>query len=168
MIKYFYFAVALISITQGSSQTVIIDKKNITDSIIKTGWYYIIDADSGYKRQIDKKTEFLFIGPTPIITANNFTEVNILEIQESENHNIFLTFTLDKDGQYKWTDATGKAVGKRIAFILDNQLLDVHLILGQENRTWIQTIWDNNKYSRKELEQYKTIIETEMNGLNKN
>lgn len=142
---------------------------NENDSILKTGWYYVSDTNTGYKRKLDKSDKYYFIDPIPFLTVNNFTEIKIIEIQESKNHNTLLGFTPDKDGQKKWNVATGKALGKVVAFILDNQLLDARLIYSQSqgNSEWIQTLWDDDKYSRKELEHFKTIIETEINRVKK-
>lgn len=92
-------------------------------TIFYTGWYYVLDTVNGYKRQLDKSTDTFFIDRHPIVTANNFTTLEIYESDTSGTRYIGLTMRLDEKGTESWSIATEKAIGKQLAFILDNKLI---------------------------------------------
>ena len=130
------------------------------DSIILyTGWYYIVDAENGIKRQLDKSDDTFFIDPKPIVVAKNFTTFEIYENYAGGQKNIGLTMWLDKQGTESWSVATEKAIGKQLAFILDNRLLYVAKVNSQI--TAGVTALNRGNYSKSELENFKTIIESE-------
>jgi preprotein translocase subunit SecD len=138
------------------------DSPNITkhdSTILYTGWYYIVDTDNGFKRQLDKSTDTFFIDPKPIVVAKNFTTFEIYESDAGGQKYIGLSMRLDEDGTEKWSDATEKAIGKQLAFILDNRLLQVAKVNAQI--TAGVTALNRGDYSRAELENIKTIIESE-------
>lgn len=127
-------------------------------TILYTGWYYVVDTDNGYKRQLDKSNETYFIDRHPIVTASNFTK---LEIYESNGNIKYfgLSIRLDKKGTESWSVATEKAIGKQLAFILDNRLLQVAKVNSQI--TGGVTAINRSDYSKTELENFKTVIESE-------
>ena len=138
------------------------DSPNITkhdSTVLYTGWYYIVDTDNGFKRQLDKSTDTFFIDPKPIVVAKNFTTFEIYESDAGGQKYIGLTMRLDKMGTEKWSVATEKAIGKQLAFILDNRLLQVAKVNSQI--TAGVTALNRGDYSREELENFKTIIESE-------
>lgn len=127
-------------------------------TILYTGWYYVVDTPNNYKRQLDKSEETYYLDPKPIITAKNFTTLEIYE--SSDNNKYFgLTMRLDKEGTENWSNATQKAVMKKLAFILDNRLLQVGTVMSQI--TSGITALNRSNYSKQELENFKTIIESE-------
>lgn len=128
-------------------------------TILYTGWYYIVDIDNGFKRQLDKSTDTFFIDPKPIVTAKNFTKFEIYESNAGGQKYIGLTIRLDEKGTENWSIATEKAIGKQLAFILDNRLLHVPKVNSQI--TAGVTALNRADYSRAELENFKTIIESE-------
>ena len=128
-------------------------------TILYTGWYYIVDTDNGFKRQLYKSTETFFIDPKPIVVAKNFRTFEIYESKAGGQKYIGLTMRLDETGTENWSVATEKAVGKQLAFILDNRLLHVAKVNSQI--TAGVTALNRGDYSRVELENFKTIIESE-------
>jgi preprotein translocase subunit SecD len=66
---------------------------------------------------------------------------------------------LDKGGAESWGIATGKAIGKQLAFILDNRLLYVAKVNAQITNG--MTTLNRGNYTKQELENFKTIIESE-------
>lgn len=130
--------------------------KAISDSTLKTGWYYIIDTDNGYKRQLDQDTTFYFINPTPIITAKNIT---ILEIYKANYGEMGLSMKLDDSGTKFWSEATYRTIGKQLAFIFDNKLLHVPKVNSQI--TGGITALNRGIYLIQELETIKAAIEKE-------
>jgi hypothetical protein len=138
------------------------DSPNITkhdSTILYTGWYYIVDTDNGFKRQLDKSTDTFFIDPKPIVVAKNFTTFEIYESNAGGQKYIGLTMRLDEQGTENWSVATEKAIGKQLAFILDNKLLYIAKVNSQI--TAGVTALNRGDYSKAELENFKTIIESE-------
>ncbi len=138
------------------------DNPDITkhdSTILYTGWYYIVDTDNGFKRQLDKSNDTFFIDPKPIVTAKNFTTFEIYESNAGGENYIGMIMRLDKTGTEKWSIATEKATGKQLAFILDNRLLQVANVNGQI--TAGVTALNRGDYSRAELKNFKKIIKSE-------
>lgn len=164
----------LISCSDNSSQTKIGNRlledpeHHIKDSpgitkhdstILYTGWYYVIDNDNDFKRQLDKSTDTFFLDPKPIVTAKNFTTFEIYESNAGGQKHVGLIMHLDQTGAESWSIATEKSIGKQLAFILDNRLLQVAIVNAQI--TAGVTALNRGDYSRAELENFKTIIESE-------
>lgn len=138
------------------------DSPDITkfdSTILYTGWYYIVETDNGFKRQLDKSTDTFSIDPKPIVVAKNFTTFEIYESNAGGQKYIGLTMRLDEAGTENWSVATAKAIGKQLAFILDNKLLHVTKVNAQI--TAGVTALNHGDYTRAELENFKRIIESE-------
>lgn len=130
------------------------------DSItLSTGWYDVVDSGNGCKRQLDKSNDTFYIAPKPIVTASNFTTLKIYESDASGSKYVGLSMQLDAVGTEKWRIATERAIGRRLAFILDNKLLYVPKV--QAQITAGVTALNRGNYTRQELEHFKTIIESE-------
>ncbi len=93
------------------------------------------------------------------MTAKNFTTFEIYENNIGGKKQIGMTMRLDEVGTEKWSIATEKAIGKQLAFILDNRLLQVAKVNAQI--TAGVTALNRGDYSRAELEDFKTLIEHE-------
>jgi hypothetical protein len=128
-------------------------------TILYTGWYYVVDTPNNYKRQLDKTDETYYLDPKPIITAKNITTFEIYEGNYNNKKYFGLVMRLDKEGTENWSYATQKAVTKKLAFILDNRLLQAPTVNSQI--TGGVTELSRDHYSRQDLENLKTIIESE-------
>ena len=128
-------------------------------TILYTGWYYVVDTPNNYKRKLDKSDETYYLNPKPITNAKNITTFEIYESSYNNKKVFGLTMRLDKQGTENWTNATYRAVGNKLAFVLDNRLLQVAMVNSQI--TGGVTALNRNNYSRQELENFKTIIESE-------
>ena len=126
------------------------------DSILITGWYYIVDSDSGYRRQLEMDTLFYFIDPTPIVSVKHFTT---LEVTENKWHDAMLVIRFDKKGTKAWSEATKKYIGKQLALIIDNKLIVTPEVNSQITGgvSALGTAW----YTKQDLEKFKAIIEKE-------
>lgn len=127
-------------------------------TILYTGWYYVVDTNNGFKRTLDKKSETYFIDRNPIVTVNNFTELEVYETNGTNKY-LGLSIRFDQKGTESWAIATEKSIGKKLAFILDNQLLQVAEVNSQI--TGGVSAINRGDYSKTELENFKTIIESE-------
>lgn len=118
-----------------------------------------MNNDEGVKMQLDKSTDTFWVDPKPIVVAKNFTRFDIYENNADGQKYTSLTMRLNEAGTESWSVATGNAVGKQLAFILDNRLLYVALVNAQI--TSGITALNRGDYSRAELENIKTIMESE-------
>jgi preprotein translocase subunit SecD len=132
------------------------EAKIISDSILQTGFYYVKRDSEFLKRQLDKDSVCFFIDPTPIVTAKNITS---LEIKQNIYGSIILVIKFDDNGTEAWSEATRKWVGRQIAFVLDDKLLEVPIVNSQI--TGGVAALNRGIYSREELEKIKTTIENE-------
>lgn len=128
-------------------------------TVLYTGWYYVVDTPNNFKRQLDKSDEIYYLDPKPIVTAKNVTTFKIYESSYQNKKEFSLVMRLDKEGTENWSYATQKAIMNKLAFILDNRLLQVVTVNSQI--TGGVTALNRGNYSRQELENFKTIIESE-------
>lgn len=124
------------------------------NTFLQTGWYYI--ADTGVKRQLDKSSEAYFVIPVPITTAKNIISFKLDKLNQNGGH-WGLVMQLNEEGTNKWSIATEKATGKRIAFIVNNRLLHTANVNGKINNGI--TVLNRNVYTREELDSFMRIIE---------
>lgn len=75
-------------------------------TVLYTGWYYLVDTENGFKRQLDKSTDTFFIDPKPIVTAKNFTALEIYESSAGGKNHFGLMMRLDETGTENWSVAT--------------------------------------------------------------
>jgi preprotein translocase subunit SecD len=132
---------------------------NHDSTILHTGWYYVIDTANGVERRLDKSSQTFFLDPLPIVTAKNFTSFEIYESNADGHKYLGLTLRLDKEGTENWSSATANSIGKQLAFVLDNRLLQVARVNSQI--TAGVTALNRGDYTREELENFKTIIKNE-------
>ena len=126
------------------------------DSSLQTGWYYLSDANNGYRRQLDRDTAYYFLNPVPIVTVDNITT---MEIYESNHGGIGLSMQLDEVGTDLWSVATDKTTGEYLAFVLNDKLLHVPRVNSQI--TVGMTALNRGNYTRQELDEFKKQIEKE-------
>ena len=128
-------------------------------TILHTGWYYVVDTPNNYKRQLDKSAETYYLDPKSIVTAKNITTFEIYEGNFKSKKYFGLTMRLDKEGTENWSFATQKAIMNKLAFIIDNRLVQVATVNSQI--TGGVTALNRLDFSREELENFKAIIESE-------
>ena len=100
-------------------------KKNIEDSTLMTGWYYLSETEDGFVRQMDKTDDSHNINPYPIVIAE---DIITLKIETNNSGDTYLAMKFGKRGTESWREATSKAIGKKLAFIVDDKLLSVSLV----------------------------------------
>ena len=153
---------AIISVIECSSQSTKKElhspKKTNTnyDTFLKTGWYNISASPNTFKRQLDKDTISFYIDPTPIITAKNIKNLNLYEYENSE---IGLTMEFDKNGTLLWKYWTNKAVGGKLAFIINDILVYTPTVVSEI--AWGKAALNRGIYSKAELEFFKETIDKE-------
>lgn len=144
-------------------------KKNIphSDSTLYTGFYFIKDTATSFKRQLIKTNDIYYIDPTPIVTAKNFDKV--VMFHEKDCYALFIW--LDKKGSQLLDIAKQNCKGKKFAIIVDNQLLRTQLVDDpqfasveekDDPRIYGQVLaFPCNSFLPAELKNYETIINNE-------
>lgn len=130
--------------------------KQTNDHPLETGWYYVTDTSNGYKRQVKSSQLFYFIDPSPIVISKNF---KTLKIYNNSDGIPEMMMTLNDKGTEAWSLATEKYIGKRLAFILDDKLLEADYVNSQI--TGGITALISGDYTKQELEKIKAVIESE-------
>lgn len=109
-------------------------KQNSQNSTLATGWYYIVDEKNGFKRQLDKTDEFYFIDPKPIIINAYFDKVETYEtkhVADPATNQFALSIQIHRNYEHLWANATEKAIGKRLALIINNKLVSNPKVMGR-------------------------------------
>jgi preprotein translocase subunit SecD len=126
-------------------------------AFLTTGWYYVTSPGKGLKRPLDRSRDTFYIDPNPIVTAKNVTSFEIFESQRGAQKYVGLAMRLDDPGTESWSAATSKSIGKKVAFVVNNRLLQVSKVYVRI--TAGLTALNRGNYSRDELEDFKRVIE---------
>ncbi len=105
----------------------IIKENNTVNSHLVTGWYYINDNEEGIKRKLDKTEEYYYVNPKPIVIQKYFDKVEIYktdDFKEKTGNTEALSIIIHRNYEYLWGDATEKAAGRRLGFIINNKLVN--------------------------------------------
>ncbi|MBN1295056.1 MAG: hypothetical protein JXB48_24695 [Candidatus Latescibacteria bacterium] len=138
------------------------DNLNISShngTILYTGWYYVADDENGFERQLHRSTNVYFINPNPIVTAENFEAIRSFETNTNEETSWILSIQLDDEGTEILSVVTENAIGRQLAFILDNSLLYVVEIDSQISTGLTEL--NRDIYSKEELENFMVILKSE-------
>ena len=131
-------------------------EQNKKDSTLVTGWYYIVDNETGFKRQIDKMEEFYFIDPKPILVKEHFGKLEVYKTDFQGRH-FALSILIRKEYKELWANAIEKSIGKRLGLIVDNQLMTAPMVnMRIENGA---SSFMRKDYDRKKLETIKKLME---------
>ena len=138
-----------------------------SDSALSTGFYFIKDTVTSFKRQLIKTTDIYNIDPTPIVTTKNFYKVEMFH----EKDCYALSIWLDKKGSQLLCAARRNYKGKKFAIIVDNQLLRTQLVDDpqfatvnekDDPRIYGQVLaFSCNSFQPTELKNYEIIISKE-------
>ena len=137
-------------------------EKNLADSTLMTGWYYLSDIDSGFVRRLDKTDEFYTINPFPIVTAEDMT---MLSVENNNRNEMYLLIKFGKEGTDLWRIATKKALYGQLALIVADKLLctpQVH----SEITAGVSAL-GRIDYSKEEYEKVKQTIENNRTEIQK-
>lgn len=144
-------------VTQADLESVF--QQNLKDSTLATGWYYIVDNENGFKRQLDKTEEFYVIDPEPILIKGHFDEIEIFETNFQGQYEDYLGLSLQINKKYAdlWADATEKSIGKRLGLIIDNKLVNAPMVNSRIDGG--MSSLNRGVYDKDELEDFIKQIE---------
>ncbi len=132
-----------------------VEQTQPSDDLV-TGWYYLTDEENGIKKNLYGSDEMYFISPIPIVTIDNFTD---LEIYQSDFGDYGLTIRLDEKGRKEWSEATGKSTGQKLALIINNELYFTPIVNSQID--FGITALNRGDLTEDELKEIKMKIEQE-------
>ena len=130
------------------------------DSILKTGWYYVTDQQTNFKRQLDKTSEFYFIIPDVIIPVSQFKEMEITNSEYKGKNYPMLVIRFDSMGTASWSIATEKSIGRKLALIVNDKLVIAPKVNLQI--TAGVSALSRRDYTKQELEDILKEIENEL------
>jgi preprotein translocase subunit SecD len=138
-------------------------EKNLADSTLMTGWYYMSDTESGFVRQLDKTDDFYVINPFPILTVE---DIITLSIDKDNLGELYLLMKFGKAGVEFWRVATGKSVGKNLALIVNDKLISTPYV--NSEITAGVSVFGRMGCSKEEYETIKQEIENNRNEMQRN
>jgi len=127
-------------------------EQNMRDSVLATGWYYILESENGFSRQLEKSDAFYFIDPKPILVKEHF---KVVKIETNFQGNDYLSIQTYERYKNIWADATEKSIGKQLGFIIDNKLVYAPKV-NARIESGMASLW---AYDKKELENFKKQLE---------
>jgi len=98
---------------------------------LKTGWYYLSNQETEFKRQRDKSSEIFYINPDVIVPVEQFEELSIVENEYDGTKYSSLIIRFNKNGTENWSNATKESIGNRVALIIDDKLVSTPLVNAQ-------------------------------------
>jgi hypothetical protein len=93
---------------------------------LKTGWYVEANQRTLFARVARGKLDTILLDPTPIITTEDFETLTVREKTESQP--ALLVFKFKEGAVQRWYDTTSRYVGERIAFVLNNELIQALVV----------------------------------------
>lgn len=127
---------------------------------LKTGWYYVLDKENSYSKQLYKSNEKYFIDPHPIVLAKHFAKVEIESSNYNGKPNQYLLIKFDQIGTDAWSKATEKALNKKLALVIDGKLIIAPTV--NSKITAGVSALNRGDLSEEELEKFKKILRSEM------
>lgn len=123
---------------------------------LRTGWYFVSETNTGRDMILKGSNEHYFIDPSPITTV---MDIDSVEIKKSNYAGDILYMKLNFDGSVKWSNATRRAKGQRLAFVFDGELYQVPVVNAQINSG--MTALNRGDITKKQLKKIKMKIEAE-------
>lgn len=105
--------------------------QNPAKTKLATGWYYVTTADSGVTRKLQNNTKQPYtLKPTPIVTAKNFSKVDLYEAAVTG-----MRIIIADDSKQTWMNATEKATGNKLGFVINDKLYCIVDVKGKSTTT---------------------------------
>ena len=134
-------------------------RQNLKDSVLATGWYFILENENGFKRQLEKTDEWYFIDPKPILVKEHFAKIEIRKTDLRGQYEDYEFLAMQVYDQFKgvWADATEKSVGNRLGLVINNKLVSNPKVNMRIEGGWSNL--SNRNYNRIELEAFMKQLE---------
>lgn len=129
------------------------------DSTLKTGWYYVTDQQTNFKRQLDKTSEFYFIDPNVIVPVGQFKNLELTDSEYEGKRYPMLVIRFDTKGTDSWSIATEKSIGGKLALIVNDKLVIAPRVNSQI--TAGVSALNRTDYTKQDIEEILKQIENE-------
>lgn len=129
------------------------------DSTLKTGWYYVTDQQTNFKRQLDKTAEFYFIDPNVIVPIGQFKKLELTDSEYEGKSYPMLVIRFDTKGTDSWSIATEKSIGGKLALIVNDKLVIAPKVNSQI--TAGVSALNRTDYTKQDIEEILKQIENE-------
>lgn len=130
------------------------------DSTLKTGWYYVSNDDTGYRRQLDKTLEIYSINPNVIVPVDQFKKLEITETKNDFCKYPVLVISFDSKGTDYWSIATEKSIDGKLALIVNDKLVIAPIVRWQVT-SGVSTI-NRADYTQQDIDDIFISIKNEM------
>ena len=124
---------------------------------LQTGCYYLSDTSAFMRVDLKQGVKF-FINPAPILTTKDFKKIKLSK--NKYTHEGELRLELTEKGKNIFADVTEKNIGKKLAFIIDNELVFVPVV--QAKIAGGKVSISGLRKNKVELKKIKKVIEAEM------
>lgn len=132
-------------------------RKNMKEKKLCTGWYHVLEKDdeNGFLRKHEGTGDVYSVNPCPVIIAKNIISTSV----SGESPYPELDMQFDETGTQIWSNATKKAIGKHLVFILDNVLISAPMVHNQiiSGRSSVT----GSAYSAEDYGKMKKVIDKE-------
>jgi hypothetical protein len=98
------------------------------DSFLVTGFYYVSDTNTGFKRRTANRGDTCCLNPIPFLTIEDFAQVHFKK-DGADVWELDVDFYDDVKNILK--EATRKALHKRLALVVDNSLISTGVVNGE-------------------------------------
>lgn len=119
----------IISLTACGQKNKSISEHN--NNTLKTGWYYVSEKETDFKRQLNGSSETYFINPNVIVSVEQFSEIEFVENEYNGKEFFSLIIQFDKEGTKNWNTGTKNAIGSHLAFIVHDKLIAIPMVNAQ-------------------------------------
>ena len=123
---------------------------------LKTGWYRVVEHDKGVVRNLGTDSKY-HLNPNPVVTANHFKTMT-LESLPSDSTLWQVVVHLDDTGRDRFAKATGKNIGKDLAFVLNDSLWSEPVRIQAKIPNGVIVI-SKRQFSKKDAEELRGKIE---------
>ncbi len=139
--------------------------QDTNESTLKTGWYYVSEQKTNFKRLLDGSSESYFINPDLIVSVDQFNKIELVENEYDGKKQYSLIIKFDKKGTDNWSIATQKAIGKQLALIIDDKLVYVPKVNAQIT-SGVSSL-SRSEYTKEDIGKFVKQIEEENKSIKK-
>ncbi|PBQ32673.1 hypothetical protein CNR22_13120 [Sphingobacteriaceae bacterium] len=97
-----------------------------TNDYLETGCYAVTQTPTKYSRITRGSSDVIYLQPVPLVNLNQ-----IVDVQMSNRDGFSLYIYFNKRGEEAFTEATEKYTGKRLAIVVDNEVIIAPKIAGK-------------------------------------
>lgn len=122
---------------------------------LPSGFYHLTTDTNGHCMPLDKTNQIFRINPIPILTVENMVNFQLFKSKVGPGE-MGLAIWLDEGGTERWFAATRQSIGKQLALIIDNKLIQVSIVQSEISNG--VAALNRGTYTSQELKQFRTRL----------